>query len=246
MIANADEISKLKRIRTRGPLAGKAYDNLKSAIIQGRLTPGTWLHEEKITKALGISRTPLREALNRLSSDGLIEVIPRKGAHIVELNDYQLKELFEAREKIETIFFIRAAQAIEPSVLKQIRLELESAEKDMLAAKGDAQTWDRQRQRYLKNDRSFHDILISATGNRYWEKLYNNIRDRIELYANQISGDNFWFPIAIQDHYEIIDEVLQGRFEAGRDRMKRHIRNARAGIVAIRRAQQGTIPQQPD
>ena len=86
----------LKKIRTRGPLVEPVYKALKHAIITGQIAPGSALYEEPLTKLLGVSRTPLREAFNRLKSDGLIEVVPRKGACVVELDAQDIDDLLEA------------------------------------------------------------------------------------------------------------------------------------------------------
>ena len=78
--------------------------------------------------------------------------------------------------------------------------------------------------------------LIAAHKNKYWEKLYFNIRDRIEMYGNQLSLDEKWFSQAIRDHYAIIDAILSGQFRSGRDAMATHIRNVRKGIARIRQS----------
>ena len=225
---------KLKRIRTRGPLAIKVYDNVKEAVIRGVFAPGTWLQEEQLTKAMGISRTPLREAFNRLQSEGLIQVIPRRGAYIVELSDIELIELFEAREIVETTFFIRSVQNIKKDRIARFREELAQKDKEMQETKNEPELWDEKRKSYLKIDRSLHDALIAASGNHYWEKIYNNLRDRIEMYGNQISLDEKWFPVAIHDHYAIIDAILANKHDKAKNLMADHIGHVREGIIRIR------------
>jgi len=225
---------KLKRIRTRGPLGEKVYQILKEAIIHGRLAPGTWLQEEQLTQAMGISRTPLREAIHRLTSEGLVEVIPRKGAHIIELSDDDLADLFEAREVIETAFLVRSARNMSPADFQRIRDALTQAEKEMVEAAADPVLFDEKRQRYLEVDRAFHDELIVACGNKSWVKLYYNIRDRIEFYGHQISLVPSRFRIAIEDHLAIVDALLAGEFLRAQQLMKEHIRNMPVSIAEIR------------
>ncbi len=224
----------LKRIRSRGPLREKVYQVLKEAIIRGELAHGTRLHEEQLTRALGISRTPLREAFNRLKSDGLIEVVPRKGAHIVELTDTDLVDLFEAREVLETTFLIRSARRLERAVFERIRAGLKKAEEEMTAAEDDPKLWDEKRAEYLRLDRAFHDELVVASGNKYWVKLYYDIRDRIEIYSHQISYVPDRFRIAIEDHYAILDALLAGDLIKAEGLMRTHIRKMRVSVAQMR------------
>jgi len=232
-----DFSNKIKKIRSRGPLATIAYDLIKDAIIQGRFAPGTWLQEEQLTQALGISRTPVREAFNRLKSEGILDVIPRKGAHIVELSLSEIDDLFEAREVIETQFFIRSAENISKDQVVKFKENLSRQETEMRESEVDSNAWDESRKKYLKTDRALHDALISAAGNAYWEGLYYNLRDRIEMYGSRLSFDREWFAVAVQDHDNILDAILNQDFEEGKQAMIRHIRNVRQGIARIRAAQ---------
>lgn len=232
-----DFSGKIKKIRSRGPLATIAYDLIKDAILQGRFTPGTWLQEEQLTQALGISRTPIREAFNRLKSEGILDVIPRKGARIVELSPSETDDLFEVREVIETHFFLRSAENISKDLVLKFKESLSRREADMRSSEIDSEIWNESRKQYLKTDRALHDALISAAENTYWEGLYFNLRDRIEMYGSRLSFDREWFAVAIQDHYKIIDAILDQDFERGKQAMVQHIRNVRQGMARIRAAQ---------
>lgn len=222
-----------KPIQARGPLAAQAYEALKAAIIQGRLAPGTRLQEEQLTQMLAISRTPLREAFNRLDSEGFIEFTPRKGAHIAELSAKDITDLFEAREVIETAFFIRSVEHLGKERIAGQCARLREAEAAMVEAEGDPDRWEKRRRRYLFEDRAIHDLLISACGNSYWEKLYMNLRDRIELYGNRISFDPHWFGIAMADHRRIMDALEGDRPAEAKAAMVGHVRNMKTGVSEL-------------
>ena len=226
----------LSKIRTRGPLAEKVYAVLKEAIIRGKLERGMWLQEEALTKALDVSRTPIREALNRLKSEGLIELSPRKGAHIIELSDSELADLFEVREKVETVFFIRSAKAMPLHTIITFQERLRVCEEAMRLARGKQQEWEKKRKEYLEHDRALHDALIQATGNKYWQQIYYDIRDRIEIFGNQLSFDQERFDIAIKAHYRILAAIEQGDYRGGKKAMRDHIRNVKNGLIRIRSA----------
>jgi len=224
----------LKTIRARGPLVEQVYRSLKDAIITGRIAPGAWLYETVITQALGVSRTPLREAFNRLKSDGLIQVIPHRGAFVIELDDHDIDNLLEAREVIETAFFERAARGVAPDGLRRARRELEQAHRLFAAARG-AAARRKALQTYLRIDRELHDRLIEASGNGYWVKLYFDLRERIELCGYQVSQLPHRFERIVAEHIEIIDALLAGDLARGRRGLRTHIRNVREGVHEYRR-----------
>jgi DNA-binding GntR family transcriptional regulator len=224
----------LRTIRARGPLVEQVYRSLKDAIITGRIAPGAWLYETVITQALGVSRTPLREAFNRLKSDGLIQVIPHRGAFVIELDDHDIDNLLEAREVIETAFFERAARGMTADGLRRARGELEQAHRLFAAAKGPA-TRRKALQSYLRVDRELHDRLIEASGNGYWVKLYFDLRERIELCGYQVSQLPHRFERIVAEHIEIIDALLAGDLARGRRGLRAHIRNVREGVHEYRR-----------
>ncbi len=223
----------LRKIRSRGELGVKAYKQLKDAIIQGNLSPGQRLQEELITERIGISRTPLREALNRLNSEGLIEIVPKRGAHVVKLSAKELDDLFEVRQVIETTFLERAAEHIKPEKFQDFKESFLAAEEELADAQGDYKEWDEKRQQYLAIDRAFHDLLISSVQNKYWEQLYFNLRNRIELYGGYISHDAYWFPVAIKDHHQILDLILEQKYAKAQKAMAEHIKNVRRGLSEI-------------
>jgi len=224
----------LKKIRTRGPLVEPVYKALKHAIITGQIAPGSALYEEPLTKLLGVSRTPLREAFNRLKSDGLIEVVPRKGACVVELDAQDIDDLLEARQVIETAFFMRAARSLKREELLEIRQALERAHAQLQSQSGRAE-WLQGLQTYLRIDRDLHDRLIEASGNKYWIKLYYDLRERIELCGYQVSRLPHRFRSIVQEHLDLIEALLKGDRAKGRQCMREHIRHVRQGAQEYRR-----------
>ena len=222
----------LKKINYRNPLSDEVYTSIKEAIIQGELAPGTWLHEDQLTQTLGISRTPLREAFNRLKSEDLIAIAPRKGAYIIELTSKELEDLFEAREVIETTFFIRSVKTLPQSYFSQTYKQFLEAEQSILELE-DAQEKEIKRKEYLEIDRSFHDRVVAASENGYWIKLYSNIRDRIQFYGHKISNNTDWFEVAQEDHKAICTFLLENSYEQARNAMQQHIRNMRRALTSM-------------
>ncbi len=243
---------KLKRIPSRGPLADRAYSILKDAIVQGTLDPGTWLQEEMLTQAMGISRTPLREAFNRLKGDGLIDVVPRKGARIIELSEEEIENLFEVREVMETTFFMRSVRNIPREEFVRTREKMVEAECQMHENRDNPERWEEKRREYLKVDRSLHDSLILAAGNKYWTQLYFNLRERIEICGHEVSHSPQRFPLAIEEHKAILTALIEKEFEKARDLLTEHLRSVRASVIVARRQRQermnraADIPRPPE
>ena len=237
---------KLKRIRSRGNLTEKVYQRLKEAITRGRLEPGAVLQEHQVTKALSISRTPLREAFNRLAMEGLIEITPNKGVTVVEIGPQEVCELFEARESIETHFLARSAQNLSPQDYARLRSGLQQAEAAMRSASG-LQEMDQAQVAYLSADRGMHDQLIRACENRVWIKIYFNIRERIHVVSHRIGRIPGELITTVQVHYDILDDLEAGRWDSAQKRMLQHIRASRKmALAALEELKSGSARSGPE
>jgi DNA-binding GntR family transcriptional regulator len=147
-----------------------AVDRLRRDILSGRNDPGERLVEEQLTRRLGISRAPLREAMRLLAQQGLVEHIPRRGARVATLSDDDVRELYEVRDVLE-----RHAITTMPAVpdLTGLRATLDVMRKA-------TETDDRLE---LANaHRRFHTEVVRLSGNRQLTELYESILVRIQLY----------------------------------------------------------------
>jgi DNA-binding GntR family transcriptional regulator len=147
-----------------------AVDRLRRDILSGRTDPGERLVEEQLTRRLGISRAPLREAMRLLAQQGLVEHIPRRGARVATLSDEDVRELYEVRDVLE-----RHAMATMPAGpdLTGLRAALEVMRK---ATEAD------DRLELANAHRRFHVEVVRLGGNRQMAELYESILVRIQLY----------------------------------------------------------------
>ncbi|WP_433376215.1 GntR family transcriptional regulator [Actinoplanes sp. CA-142083] len=147
-----------------------AVDRLRRDILSGRTDPGERLVEEQLTRRLGISRAPLREAMRLLAQQGLVEHIPRRGARVATLSDDDVRELYEVRDVLE-----RHAVATTPAApdLAGLRAALDVMRKATEA--GD-------RLELANAHRRFHTEVVRLSGNRQLAALYESILVRIQLY----------------------------------------------------------------
>lgn len=147
-----------------------AVERLRREILSGRADPGERLVEEQLTRRLGISRAPLREAMRLLAQQGLVEHIPRRGARVATLSDDDVRELYEVRDVLE-----RHAVAAMPERpdLTAARAELEVMRK---ATEAD------DRLELANAHRRFHTAVVALGGNRQLAELYGSVLVRIQLY----------------------------------------------------------------
>ena len=230
---------KLKRIRSRGNLAEKAHTRLKEAIIGGDIAPGCLLMEHQVTKALSISRTPVREAFNRLSMEGLVQAEPHKGVRVAALSPEDLAELFEARESIETRFLERSAKALAQADFKRLREALQKAGEALEAARTPAEI-EAAGLAYLKADRSMHDELVKACGNRVWIGIYLNIRERIEIVGRLVGTRPAKLSLTVAQHLNVLDALQIEDYAGAAELMLKHIRDSRdLALDILRRGEEG-------
>jgi len=217
-------MSKLKSIGKQVVLAEQTYNMLKEAIISGEFPPGKWLSEDQITDTLGVSRTPVREAFTRLHSEGLIDLFPRKGAHVIELSKKDIDHLFEARIAIETSFFNKAAKNFSKDELHRYKTLFKNAETEVIKASHDIELkWSE----YLKIDRYFHAQLVKACNNPVWHELYVNIRNRMQGLFYRMEHMPEQVSFVSKQHEAILDAMINEQFGQAKKHLREHILHAR-------------------
>jgi len=216
-------MSKLKRIGKPVVLGEQAYNMLKRAIIAGEFQPGEWLSEDQLTDTLGVSRTPVREAFKQLHSEGLIELFPRKGAHIIDLSENDIDHLFEARVALETTFFLQAAKNIKKDEIHHFKTLFKDAETKVTEAIDDAQLIGQRWKEYLAVDRSFHNRLVKTGMNPFWYKLYVNIRNKMQVLFYKMEHMPELVKSFSEQHEAILDAMIDNRLNQAKKKLKAHI-----------------------
>lgn len=154
-------------------LVDLAVARLTREILSGRSDPGERLVEEQLTRRLGISRAPLREALRLLAQQGLVEHVPRRGARVATLSDRDVRELYELRDVLER-FAVRAGIPVaRESDLAGLRVTLDAMREATRA--GD-------RMAVAESHRAFHVALVALAGNRQLSAVYGSILVKLQLY----------------------------------------------------------------
>lgn len=154
-----------------GPLsaADRVYEYTKAGILGRRFASHDLLSEGELAGAVGVSRTPVREALLRLQADGLIRLLPKRGALVLPVTPAEVADVLETRRLIESYAIRKAAGSASAQLAARLELHLDRMR-------------DAQRRRaardYAEADRDFHEEIVAATGNEILAALYRSLRDR--------------------------------------------------------------------
>jgi DNA-binding GntR family transcriptional regulator len=193
------------------------YENLKKRVINHSLKSGEPLNESVLTKELGISKTPIREALQQLEKEGFIENIPGKGSFVSRISIQDIREIFEIREILECEVVKRAAMKSDPDKIGGIRKKFETE------SNGDKNSRDQ----FKAGDR-IHTFVFESFGNKRLLEYYKRLQEhiiRMRLYFfNQLhqerSGQSF------KEHLEIMDALIAQDPPRAEKAMRDHLRNS--------------------
>lgn len=205
------------------PLRDVVFHTLRRAIMQGDLKPGERLMEIKLANRLGVSRTPIREAIRMLELEGLVTMVPRKGAQVAEITEKDLKDVLEVRRTLEIMAGEIACERITPELLEQLK----NTGHEFMVRK-DTNDFTS----LAEVDVKFHDIIYAATGNQRLISILNNLREQMYRYRLEYLKDTGSHERLNSEHYEIYEGIRNGDKETVKAAIGRHIDNQRDAILA--------------
>lgn len=195
-------------------------DEIRALISRGELKPGERLYEDRLAERLGVSRNPVREAIRALEGTGLVDVVPRRGAYVAQIDQDQASQLLELRAVLEAYAAQRAAVRRTPADLETLKTTIErgraaSARNDLVAA--------------AQAHREFHVLIERAAANEYLEVAVEPLRHRTELIFSMLNdsrGVTSW-----DEHLEIFDALAAGDADRARLATRTHMDNVMSGLV---------------
>lgn len=205
----------LKNLKKDPSLTDKAYSVIKNAIMTNELTPGTVLAEENLASQLGISRTPLRAALQRLQHE---EIVVQSGKTMVvaEVTEREVRDISVVRIQLEPLAIHLLAQNGGITAKQMERLYL-CGEKQLRALQtGDNET-------FLDQDALFHVSIAQLTGNRFLTELVNKSNETIRRFHTLSGSLSFHAEEAVQEHTVILDYMRDGQFELAEQALRAHL-----------------------
>lgn len=199
------------------PLREIVFETLREAIISGRLKPGERMMEIQLAEELGVSRTPVREAIRKLELEGLVVMVPRKGAYVGDISSRDIVEVFEVRGALESLAAGLAAERITVE-------ELENLERILVRIADCVEHKDLKE--LIEADAEFHDELYKASRNRKLAQIILNSREQIQRFRSTSLATPGRMKDALDEHKKIVEAISQRNVALAQKLALEHIENA--------------------
>jgi DNA-binding GntR family transcriptional regulator len=222
IVTTQPEAHGIESARLRGGTVDYVLEHLRTGVMQGRYAPGQRLIEADLTRDLGVSRGPLREAFRRLSAEGILEIIPHRGALVRRLSMREMKEFFQIRVALETLAAQLAADAMSDARVRELfQRKVEPIWNEKVRVAGPD---------YLDENHAFHDAITEASGNEQLLKLTRQLRLTVLMYqlVGTLRPENIAASLA--EHRLIAQAILDRDGEMAQRHVRAHL--TRALVVA--------------
>jgi DNA-binding GntR family transcriptional regulator len=230
-------MNELYATQTPPNLAQKAYDHIHESILQGRLAVGSVVSEAALAKSLGISRTPVGEAIRQLAREGLVHQVPRYGTIVRQIDRQELIELYEMREALESFCAAKIATKPAPQIvarLGQFGQVMQVLCDEIAGSSLDAEVSDSILRRFLAADLAFHMTMLEATGNRRIIETVRTMKTLSRVFRLRRAPHTRKAIVAtMKQHIAITNAIAAGNSEAAGLAMAEHIRASKAESLAF-------------
>ena len=206
----------MKRIKVVRDLKYQVYRNIKDSILRRTILPGTQLKESDLVQKLGVSRTPIREALSQLAQEGIIEIFPNKGAFVKSWDKTEVIEVLQIREVLEGLAAKLATHYLDTESINCLDEHLTDFQEGKTT--------------YELADQRFHSGIIKSIENTRLSELINNIHDNLQMMdMRKVSFKNpKRIKESLKEHQDIISAFRMGNDEESEYRTRIHFQNIRA------------------
>lgn len=204
------------------PLRDVVFHTLRNAILKGELKPGERLMEVQLAQRLGVSRTPVREAIRKLELEGLVCMLPRRGAVVANITVRDLEDVLEVRASLEELAARKACENITEEQLRDLKKTAgdfrRSLEGDDLVA-------------CVEADMAFHEIIYEAAANRRLQQILQNLREQMYRYRLEYLKDKRMHRLLVEEHDTIRRAIKKHDAEKAGSAMRVHIGNQKDSMV---------------
>ena len=206
------------------PLRDVVFNTLRQAILRGEMEPGERLMEIQLADKLGVSRTPIREAIRKLELEGLVIMIPRKGAEVAHITEKDMRDVLEVRAALEELAATLACRNVTPERIEELkmankRFEAAIISKDVVAI--------------VDADVNFHDIIYAMTDNQRLIQIINNLREQMYRFRVEYLKREEVRPQLLAEHEEIIATIERREKDTATKVVCEHIDNQVEAVIDI-------------
>ena len=212
------------------PLRDVVFKTLRKGILTGELKPGERLMEIHLANRLGVSRTPIREAIRKLELEGLVTMVPRRGAEVANITEKNLKDVLEVRQALESLAIELACERITEENKEELRQKLDQVETAVRTGDTGA---------IASADVAFHDAIVEFSGNMRLIQLVGNLGEQMYRYRFEYIKDVSKHSQIMSEHRIMFDSIMENdRAKAARI-VKVHINNQEEAIMRQIQKEQG-------
>lgn len=204
------------------PLREVVSEALRESIVNGMLKPGERLMEIQLAEELGVSRTPVREAIRRLELEGFLVMVPRRGTYVSDLTIKDINEVFEIRTALDVLAAGLAAERITEEELEQMeRLLVQIGE----------YIDHRDADRIVEADGEFHDILYRASRNDRLVGIINNLREQFTRFRTISMAYPGRLKNTLEEHRRLVEAIAQRNPDLAQQAAREHMENAEQTLL---------------
>lgn len=201
-------------IQNHRPLREMVYEELKMQILTGVIVPGTRMMEVELAEEMGVSRTPIREAIRKLEKEGLVTIEPRRGAYASQISTEDMIEILEVRQNMEGLAAFFAASRMQPEQMRELK---------EVSAKYNKAVADRDMESMIKHDTRFHRIIVESCNNKILVQMIEQLQELV-LRFRYIYYDDFKRAENMpEEHYMILSAIERNDADAARAAADLHI-----------------------
>lgn len=205
------------------PLRDVVFNTLRQAILKGELKPGERLMELALAERLGVSRTPIREAMRKLELEGLVVMIPRRGAQVANITEKDLNDVLEVRIALENLAIEKACKCMDEEQLGRLWMAAKEFERTMA---------DGNLVHLAEADVAFHEIIYRAADNVRLNQVLNNLREQIYRYRVEYLKEEETRNLLVREHEEMYQAIKERDVEKAQEISFRHLENQRKAIIS--------------
>ena len=209
-------------LQNHRPLREIVYEELKREILVGEIAPGTRMMEIELADEMGVSRTPVREAIRKLEKEGLVTIEPRKGAYASDVSIKDMVDVLEVREDLEAMAAAMAAQKVNKDE-KQALIEATMEYKEAVESE---RTED-----IIRCDEKFHQLIVNCSGNKTLVQLFSQVQELALRFRYLYYDDFSRYERMPMEHREIEEAILSGDYEKARVAAGEHVKKLKQFVI---------------